>query len=167
MLHYLYNLKDQDTWMKTQQRKCPFKPPDFSKAETLDFAVSREWEFLVNPGRAQALPGVCLEPQKSLEMTSHLCFCLGLVVFGPRSRLCPHVSSGWSSDDHTRDFSLRQKQGCWLVKKVGLWPTGKDAGCDSEVPGVGKENPLLWKLIGSLGKKNGDLWWGICNSGQK
>ena len=42
MLHYLYNLKDQDTWMKTQQRKCPFKPPDFSKAETLDFSVSRE-----------------------------------------------------------------------------------------------------------------------------
>ena len=41
-LQYLYNLKDDDTWMKAQQRKCPFKPPDFSKAETLDFAVSRE-----------------------------------------------------------------------------------------------------------------------------
>ena len=42
MLNYLYNLKDQDTGVKAQHRKYPFKPPDLSKAETLDFAIARK-----------------------------------------------------------------------------------------------------------------------------
>lgn len=47
---------------------------------------------MVTSGRAQALPGVCLEPQQSLEMTSHLCFCLGLVVLAlglGSAHMCP------------------------------------------------------------------------------
>ena len=37
----------------------------------------------------------------------------------------------------------REKQHCWLASRVSWRPTGKDAGCDSEAPGVGKENPPL------------------------
>lgn len=55
-------------------------------------------------------------------------------------------------------FPQRPKQSCWLVSRVGWWPTSKDAGCDLKHQEWARETLLYENRWGSLGKKNRDLW---------
>lgn len=166
MPNYLYNITSQDARVKTEHQICPSKPIDLSKAGTLDLAISREWNSWPLCGHPRLYHRVCLE-QQWLLMTSCLSSQLGLVAFGRRSGLCPHVSFGWALMITWGTFPQKQKQSCWLVSRVGQWPTGKDAGCDLKHQEWARETLLSENSWESLGEKNRDLWWGIWNSGQR
>lgn len=74
-------------------------------------------------------------------------------MFGPWSRLCPDVSSGWSSDDHMRHSSSEAKTRLLVSWQSGQLAHCKDVGCDSKLPGVGRGNPPIWKQMRILKEK--------------